>query len=152
MVDLRYSSTSQDEYQEHGDATEYLFSDNEESDHSRKKPYMIRWKSGKRVDPRLLTTLESFKEIYDEKRDLFNKIFPGMYNEFVDVFNKLGEMTRRNKEARTMERSRTLERSSSFGSPRPSLGMEMNDEFFDEKFKVRPPTIIIGGLDGGKGG
>lgn len=154
MSNTCYSSTSH-EYQEHDESMKdcgFYFSGNEESEDNRNKACMIRWKSGKRVDPRLLTMLESFKKMYDEKRELFKRIFPEMYNEFVDVFKKLGDMMEKNEEAESMEQSRTMERSLSFGSPQTSSrGLDMDDELVNEKFKIKPPTVILGGSDG-KGG
>ncbi|KAL3520845.1 hypothetical protein ACH5RR_018994 [Cinchona calisaya] len=93
---------------------------------------MIRWKSGKRVDQRLLMLLESFfQEIYVKREDFFKKIFPGMYEEFVDVFNNIGAMLWKNNDE---TKCRTMQRSLSFGSPRPPL----------EWFRVRTPNVIIG--------
>ncbi|GAA0163399.1 hypothetical protein LIER_39589 [Lithospermum erythrorhizon] len=154
MDDICYSSTLH-EYQEYEHSIEdsdFNFCNDEEVHNDRKQACMIRWKSGKRVDPRLLATLESFREFYVEKRELFKKIFPEMYNEFVDVFKKLGDMMEKNKEAASMEQSRTLDRSLSFGSPRASSrGIEIDDDFVNEKFKVKPPTVIIGGGSDGRG-
>lgn len=98
------------------------------------QPHMIRWKSGKRVDPRLLVLLESFREIYVRRHEFFKKIFPKSYEDFVAVFKKTGNASRKNKELTSF---RTLGRSLSLGSKRP------------ERFKVRTPNVIV--VAGGDG-
>ncbi|CAA3032676.1 Hypothetical predicted protein [Olea europaea subsp. europaea] len=97
---------------------------------------MIRWKSGRSVDPRLLTLLESFREIYDKRRDFFKKIFPKSQEDFVDVFKKTSTASRKNKEVRSF---RTIGRSLSLGSRRP------------QRFKVRTPNVIVVAGGDGKG-
>ncbi|KAL3523620.1 hypothetical protein ACH5RR_016454 [Cinchona calisaya] len=105
---------------------------------NKRRPYMIRWKSGKKVDQRLLMVLESFfQEIYVKRDDFFKKIFPGVYGEFVDVFNKIGAMLWKNND---QVKSRALQRSLSVGSPR-SL----------EWFAVKTPNVILGDPAGPKG-
>nr|GMD52749.1 Nuclear valosin-containing protein [Ipomoea batatas] len=99
--------------------------------------YIIRWKSGKRVDPRLLTLLESFRDVFDKREDFFKKIFPGIYEEFKDVFGKFSMIKGQKREMKT----RALERSSSLGSAR---GLRL------ERFRVKTPnvTVVTGPQDG----
>lgn len=98
------------------------------------RPYMIRWKSGKKIDQRLLMLLESFfQEIYVKREDFFKKIFPEKHEEFTDVFNKIGAMLRKNKDK---TKHRTMQRSLSVGSPRRL-----------QRFKVKTPNIIVGGSE-----
>nr|GLL40114.1 hypothetical protein A4A49_06928 [Ipomoea trifida] len=92
--------------------------------------YIIRWKSGKRVDPRLLTLLESFRDVFDKREDFFKKIFPGIYEEFKDVFGKFAMIKGQKREMKT----RALERSSSLGSAR---GLRL------ERFRVRTPNVTV---------
>ena len=99
------------------------------------RPYMIRWKSGKRVDQRLMMLLESFyQEIYVKREDFFEKIFPEKHEEFTDVFDKIGAMLRKNKDK---AKHRTMQRSLSVGSPRRP-----------QRFKVKTPNVIVSGSDG----
>nr|GLL40112.1 hypothetical protein A4A49_06928 [Ipomoea trifida] len=102
--------------------------------------YIIRWKSGKRVDPRLLTLLESFRDVFDKREDFFKKIFPGIYEEFKLVFEKFAKIKGQKREMKT----RALERSSSLGSAR---GLRL------ERFRVKTPnvTVVTGPQDGGGG-
>ncbi|KAL2548961.1 Uncharacterized protein Fot_10491 [Forsythia ovata] len=104
-----------------------------------RRPSMIRWKSGKRVDPRLLMLLESFREIYVKRREFFKKVFPGSYEDFVAVFNKTATASRKNKEMRSF---RTIGRSLSLGSRRKP------PEIRPQRFKVRTPKVIVAGGDG----
>lgn len=102
------------------------------------RPYMIRWKSGKKVDERLLMLLESFfQEIYVKREEFFKKIFPEKHEEFTDVFNKIGAMLSKNNDK---AKHRTMRRSLSVGSPRRL-----------ERFKVKTPNVIVSG-SAGQGG
>lgn len=92
--------------------------------------YMIRWKSGKRVDPRLLTLLESFKDVFDKRQEFFKKIFPGTYQEFKHVFGKFARIKGQKREMKV----RALERCSSLGSTR---------ELRLERFKVKTPIVTV---------
>nr|GMD54476.1 Nuclear valosin-containing protein [Ipomoea batatas] len=102
--------------------------------------YIIRWKSGNRVDPRLLTLLESFRDVFDKREDFFKKIFPGIYEEFKDVFGKFAMIKGQKREMK----ARALERSSSLGSAR---GLRL------ERFRVKTPnvTVVTPPQDGGGG-
>ncbi|XAR52281.1 hypothetical protein NMG60_11020258 [Bertholletia excelsa] len=49
----------------------------------------IRWKSGKRLDPRLLTLLKFFRELFHQRREFFHQIFPDLQHEFTELFTKI---------------------------------------------------------------
>lgn len=103
------------------------------------RPYMIRWKSGKKVDQRLLMMLESFyQELYVKRKDFFHKIFPGTHDQLEEVFGKIDVMLSKNN---NKMKHQTLQRSLSVGSPRRP-----------QRFKVKTPAVIIGNPPGGKGG
>lgn len=101
---------------------------------------MIRWNSGKRVDPRLLGTLEMFGEIYVERREFFDKIFHGDHEE---VFKKIGHALKAKKQ---MSKSGSLKRSMSMRTIRQrGIIQEENgaNEFRAERFKIRTPDVIV---------
>ncbi|CAI9091274.1 OLC1v1026249C1 [Oldenlandia corymbosa var. corymbosa] len=125
---INYST--QDVGWDHGDFVE----------HKKKRPYMIRWKSGKKVDKRLMMVLESFyQEIYVKRQDFFKKIFPDrMQEDFDDVFRKVDAMLNKNK---SEVRNQTLQRSLSMGSPRRM-----------QRFKIKTPAVVVGNSDGQSGG
>ncbi|KAG5557067.1 hypothetical protein RHGRI_007354 [Rhododendron griersonianum] len=94
---------------------------------------LIRWKSGKSVDPRLFALLEMFKELYVEKHEFFTKIFSGrLYDEFAELFKKIagGSLTGDDAKARTVTRSLSC------GSRRGANRLE--------RFKVR--ILDLGGV------
>ncbi|KAL8538780.1 hypothetical protein ACS0TY_000696 [Phlomoides rotata] len=98
---------------------------------------LIRWKSGKRVDPRLLALLESFEEIYSDRHEFFKKIFDE--EEHNELFKKIGDALKRKKQ---MKKVRSLPRSRSM---RAIGKREINeiDEMRNERFKIRPPNVIV---------
>ncbi|KAF7147647.1 hypothetical protein RHSIM_Rhsim03G0105800 [Rhododendron simsii] len=101
---------------------------------------LIRWKSGKSVDPRLFAMLGVFKELYVEKHEFFTKIFPGrLYDEFAELFKKIAGVSSTWDDAK----ARTLTRSLSCGSRR---GANQGDEstLRLERFKVR--ILDLGGV------
>lgn len=100
------------------------------------RPNIIRWKSGKMVDPKLLELLESFRELYVKRRKFFKKIFPVNYEESVEVFKKLEVAIRKNKK---MKNQATVKRSLSFGD-------ESNIRL--ERFKIKTPVVIVAGPNG----
>ncbi|KAA8534520.1 hypothetical protein F0562_032037 [Nyssa sinensis] len=103
----------------------------------------IRWNSGKPVDPRLLRLLKFFRELCTERREFFKKIFPGLHDEFEDVFKKIDGIKARKKGMRVQ----TMQRSLSLGSPRtPKHGDDSTLRL--ERFRVR--TLDLSGV--GQGG
>uniref|UniRef100_A0A5B7BQT9 Uncharacterized protein n=1 Tax=Davidia involucrata TaxID=16924 RepID=A0A5B7BQT9_DAVIN len=114
--------------------------------HKEGKFNIIRWKSGKSVDPRLLNLLEFFRELYIERGEFFKKIFPGLHDEFVDVFKKIGGMLAR-KEGMKVQ---TMQRSLSLGSPSTPKHGDDDSTLRLQWFKVR--TLDISGVGAGQGG
>ncbi|KAL0303541.1 UNVERIFIED_CONTAM: hypothetical protein Sradi_6222200 [Sesamum radiatum] len=109
---------------------------------------LIRWKSGKRVDPRLLTLLESFGEIYMERQEFFKKIFGGNTHE--EVFKKIGNALKRKKE---MKKAGSMPRSLSMRAIKQRGVDDEIDGFKLKRFKVRTPNVVVVGQDGaGQGG
>ncbi|KAI3470575.1 hypothetical protein Pfo_027238 [Paulownia fortunei] len=112
----------------------------------RKTYNMIRWKSGKRVDPRLLALLESFGEIYVDRHEFFERIFHGDHEE---LFKKIGDLLKRKKH---MKKSGSMKRSMSMRAIRQrGVEEESEDGLRVERFKVRTPNVIVAGEDDGKG-
>ncbi|GER28925.1 tRNA/tmRNA (uracil-C(5))-methyltransferase [Striga asiatica] len=100
---------------------------------------MIRWKSGKRVDPRLMTVLQLFGEIYMERHEFFNKIFRGNHE---DAFKKIENLLKRKK---TMKKAKSMPRSLSMRAIGRQRGLdgEINDDLLLERFKIRTPDVIV---------
>ncbi|KAI8563489.1 hypothetical protein RHMOL_Rhmol03G0114600 [Rhododendron molle] len=101
---------------------------------------LIRWKSGKSVDPRLFELLEMFKKLYVERHEFFTKIFPvHLYDDFAELFNKIAGVSSTWDDAK----ARTVTRSLSCGSRR---GANQGDEstLRLERFKVR--VLDLGGV------
>ncbi|KAL0317267.1 UNVERIFIED_CONTAM: hypothetical protein Sangu_2141000 [Sesamum angustifolium] len=119
-----------------------------ESQSYTKTSNLIRWKSGKRVDPRLLTLLESFGEIYVERHEFFKKIFDGNTHE--ELFKKIGNALRKKKE---IKKARSMPRSLSMRAIKRRGVDDEIDGFKVERFKVRTPNVVVAGQDGtGQGG
>ncbi|KAI4373077.1 hypothetical protein MLD38_011240 [Melastoma candidum] len=110
-------------------------------------------KPGKPIEPRMLPLLESFQELYFRRRDLFQRLFPKLHDEFAKLSEELAA------EARSMESlaklPRGLRRSQSVGSPRVvsrDIGGEQPPRL--ERFKVRAfdldddlPPVSSGGTN-----
>lgn len=116
--------------------------DQMEEENGLQRPYMIRWKSGKKVDGRLLMVLESFfEEIYVKRNEFFKKIFPDVYNEFVNVFKKIGEMLWRNNNSspRSGDGHVVMKRSLSAGTRSSSTVETLRLE----RFRVKTPNVVV---------
>ncbi|KAG8377454.1 hypothetical protein BUALT_Bualt08G0034700 [Buddleja alternifolia] len=118
---------------------------------------LIRWKSGKKVDPRLLALLESFGEVYVNRHELFERIFHGEHEE---LFNKIGDalkmkMKMKMKKKKEIKKARSMKRSMSMRAiGKRGIHEENGDELLiDERFKVRTPNVIVtaGQDDDGQG-
>ncbi|GAV90015.1 hypothetical protein CFOL_v3_33424 [Cephalotus follicularis] len=83
------------------------------------------------VDPRFLMLLEFFRQLYVRRRDLFDKLFPGLQDQFAELLKKFDSILHQEKSDRI--NTRALQRSMSLGSPRPPLKLE--------RFKVR--TVVV---------
>ncbi|KAL0007908.1 hypothetical protein SO802_009410 [Lithocarpus litseifolius] len=93
--------------------------------------------AGKAVDPRLLTILEFYRQLYVRKQEVFKKSFPELHDEFDELFKKHGAKLLQVKSGRV--KVQTVERSSSVGSSRE---ISQNDLKL-ERFKIK--TIDFGG-------
>ncbi|KAL3718896.1 hypothetical protein ACJRO7_003925 [Eucalyptus globulus] len=121
--------------------------------------FKYRPKPGKSVDPQLLAVLESFRELYVRRRDLFKELFPKLHDEFAKFSERLEEFLFREEKERPGDR---LKRSLSVGSPRITSreigGGDLPLKL--ERFKVRtvdldddePPPGGSGGSGGDQGG
>ncbi|XP_019056818.1 PREDICTED: uncharacterized protein LOC104803183 [Tarenaya hassleriana] len=101
---------------------------------------------------RVLMLLEYFRELYVREIQLLKKIFPGVKDEFLDFFKKIGEAVSQAKQSRERVEFRTIERSLSVGSPRlASRGFDFGSEIptGNERFKVS--TVNSGGAIDGDG-
>ncbi|KAL7107989.1 hypothetical protein ACP275_06G088000 [Erythranthe tilingii] len=105
---------------------------------------LIRWKSGKLVDPEILMLLESFEEIYMDRREFFKKIFHGNHEE---LFKKIGDAVtkkKKMKKAKSMPRSMSMR---AIGTRGLNLddGMNMIDGHGIKlgRFKVRTPNVLV---------
>ncbi|KAL1557731.1 hypothetical protein AAHA92_08277 [Salvia divinorum] len=102
----------------------------------------IRWKSGKMIDSRLLALLESFGEIYIERRGFFKKIFDETYEELFETVGKALKNMKKMKKTRSMRRSVSMRAIGTRG-----IDDEV-EEPRDERFKVKTPNVIVVGQDG----
>ncbi|KAK9283450.1 hypothetical protein L1049_011694 [Liquidambar formosana] len=108
----------------------------------------------KSVDPRLLELLESYKELYVRRKELFKKIFPRLQEELVELLKENGvELpSQAKKDSRKVE---TMQRSLSLGSPR--MPSRQGDESESaplrlDRFKVRTLNVGGGVQQDGQGG
>jgi hypothetical protein len=104
--------------------------------------YKFQAENGKPVDPKLLSLLVYFRELFVVSEEVFNKIFPGLH--------KFGAAISQVKSDRM--KVRTMQRSLSIGSPRTPYrdGVESPSTSRLEYFKVR--TVRINGGGGQQGG
>lgn len=107
---------------------------------------MLRWKSGKEVDERLMNVLDLFKELFVKRGEFFKQIFPGLHQEFVHVFNNIDALVARKKKYGQIQ---IMQRSLSVGSrqPRAFGQVDESDELRLNLFKVRTPNL--GGVQSG---
>ncbi|CAL9005672.1 unnamed protein product [Prunus brigantina] len=111
--------------------------------------YRFQSKVGKSVDPRLLSLVEFFRELYFRRLELFKQIFPGGQDDkFLEVPKKLGLILAKVKPDQTRA-VRTMQRNLSIGSPRDFKGRE--SEMRLERFKIRTIDVDDGGVKGGQG-
>ncbi|KAI4370700.1 hypothetical protein MLD38_019021 [Melastoma candidum] len=111
-------------------------------------------KPGKPIDPRMLPLLESFQELYFRRRDLFQRLFPKLHDEFAKFSEEIAAEARSKDPLAKLPRR--LRRSQSVGSPRVvsrDIGGEQPLRL--ERFKVRPvdldddlpPPVLAGGTN-----
>ncbi|XP_040991501.1 uncharacterized protein LOC121238614 [Juglans microcarpa x Juglans regia] len=119
--------------------------------------YRFEAEAGKSVDPRLLSLLEFFRELYVRRQELFKKIFPGLHDEFVELSKKIRGVVVAQVEGRGTRRPvATLQRSLSVGSPRTPSNKAGELPLRLERFKVRELTLegdvpVQGAPQGGNG-
>lgn len=118
-----------------------------------KKPVMIRWKSGKKVDPRLIILLDFFRDLHMKRGEFFKKIFPFHHEDFIPIFEKIGVVFSNNKDHQEKKfKSNSFKRSPSDNSLNKSRGVDIDQSQLKlEKFKVKTPEVISGGGGGGQG-
>ncbi|XVE75546.1 hypothetical protein DITRI_Ditri12bG0102400 [Diplodiscus trichospermus] len=104
---------------------------------------------GKSIDPRLLVLLEFFREFYVRRQELLKKIFPGLQNESIDFFRKVGRVLAEVKS--NQMKVKTMQRSLSLGSPRTPRGKGDESPLKLERFKIRMVNVGDDQEDG-KGG
>ncbi|WMV53535.1 hypothetical protein MTR67_046920 [Solanum verrucosum] len=115
-------------------------------------PVMIRWKSGKKVDPRLIMLLDFFRDIYMKRGEFFKKIFPFHHEDFIPIFEKIGVVFSNNKDQEKKFKINSFKRSPSDNSLNKSRGIDIDPSQLKlEKFKVKTPEVISGS-GGGSGG
>ncbi|XWS56319.1 hypothetical protein CRYUN_Cryun09bG0075600 [Craigia yunnanensis] len=105
----------------------------------------------KSFDPKLLILLEFFREFYVRRQELVNKIFPGLQNEFIEFFRKVGRVLAEVKSNQV--KVKTMQRSLSLGSPRTPAMQEGGYEspLRLQRFKIR--TVNVGDdQEDGQGG
>ncbi|KAF5742599.1 hypothetical protein HS088_TW09G00650 [Tripterygium wilfordii] len=103
------------------------------------------------VDPRLLMLLEFSRELYSRRSELFEKIFPGLHDEFIELPKRIDAMLLQgefNNFPQTQVRS--LQRSLSVGSPRTPSSTRGEEDLRLQRFKVR--TLVVGGGEPGDRG
>lgn len=115
------------------------------------KPVMIRWKSGKKVDPRLIILLDFFRDLYMKRGEFFKKIFPFYHEDFIPIFEKIGVVFSNNKDHQEKKfKINSFKRSPSDNSLNKSRGVDIDQSQLKlEKFKVKTPEVISGGGGGG---
>uniref|UniRef100_A0A3Q7IR00 Uncharacterized protein n=2 Tax=Solanum lycopersicum TaxID=4081 RepID=A0A3Q7IR00_SOLLC len=116
-------------------------------------PMMIRWKSGKEVDPRLIILLDFFRDVYMKRGEFFKKIFPFHHEDFIPIFEKIGVVFSNHKDQEKKFKKNSFKRSPSDNSLNKSRGIDIDPSRLKlEKFKVKTPEVISGGDGGGGSG
>ncbi|MCD7457121.1 hypothetical protein HAX54_034254 [Datura stramonium] len=120
------------------------------------KPMMIRWKSGKKVDPRLIMLLHFFRDLYIKREEFFKKIFPFHHEDFIPIFDKIRAVhvfSNKDHDQEKKFKIDSFKRSPSDSSLNKSRGIDHElSQLKLEKFKVKTPEVISGGGSGGQGG
>ncbi|CAN4126469.1 unnamed protein product [Withania somnifera] len=114
------------------------------------KPVLIRWKSGEKVDPKLIMVLDFFRNLYMKRGEFFKKIFPFHHEDFIPIFEKIEVMFSKNKDQEKKFKIDSLKRSPSDNSLNKSRGID-ESQLKLEKFKVKTPEVISGGGGSGQG-
>ncbi|XP_070003319.1 uncharacterized protein LOC142165762 [Nicotiana tabacum] len=139
-----------EDLKEKSEAITYSNADLDHVENVQEKPVMIRWKSGKEVDPRLIMLLDFFRDLYLKRGEFFKKIFPLDHEDFIPVFEKIGAVFSM-KDQEKKSQIIGLERSPSESSLHRSRGID-ESQLKLERFKVKTPEVQSGGGGGGGGG
>ncbi|KAJ6727379.1 hypothetical protein OIU79_005300 [Salix purpurea] len=100
------------------------------------------------IDSRFLMLLESFRDLFIRRNEVFKKLFPELHDEFVGMFRKIGNVNLYiEKPSQVKTRALCLQRSFSVDSPRTPLINGGGSPLTLERFKVH--TVVRGG--GGQG-
>ncbi|XP_047257463.1 uncharacterized protein LOC124889557 [Capsicum annuum] len=117
---------------------------------------MIRWKSGKKVDSRLIMLLDFLRDLYMKRGEFFKKIYPFHHEDFVPIFDKIGVVFSTNRNQEKKLEINSFKRSPSDSSLSKSRGIDIDQSQLKlEKFKVKIPEVLSGsggsGSSGGQG-
>ncbi|GMY23181.1 POPTR_1452s00200g [Fagus crenata] len=108
--------------------------------------YTFQDKLGKPIDPRLLSVMEYFRELFVRREEVFKKLFPaGLQDEILELLKKFGNVESQVKSDQM--KVRTMQRSLSIDSPRTPFKKGEEVPLKLEYFKVR--TVFADG--GGQG-
>lgn len=113
--------------------------------------YKFQAEHGKPVDPKLLSLLVYFRELFVVSEEVFKKIFPGLHGEILELLEKFGTAISQVESDRV--KVRTMQRSLSIDSPRGLYKHGDQDSPSSsrlEYFKVR--TVRLQGGGGQQGG
>uniref|UniRef100_M1CLV3 Uncharacterized protein n=1 Tax=Solanum tuberosum TaxID=4113 RepID=M1CLV3_SOLTU len=107
-------------------------------------PMMIRWKSGKKVDPRLIMLLDFFRDIYMKRGEFFKKIFPFHHEDFIPIFEKIGVVFSNNKDQEKKFKINSFKRSPSDNSLNKSRGIDIDPSQLKlENLKSKPQRLYL---------
>ncbi|KAJ6767688.1 hypothetical protein OIU74_021537 [Salix koriyanagi] len=112
------------------------------------KYYRNQDKALESIDSRFLVLLESFRDLFIRRNEVFKKLFPELHDEFVGMLKKIGNVNLYiEKPSQVKTRALCLQRSFSVDSPRTPSRNGVGSPLTLERFKVR--TVVPGG--GGQG-
>ncbi|KAK4593136.1 hypothetical protein RGQ29_017332 [Quercus rubra] len=113
--------------------------------------YEFQPKPEKLVDPRLLSLLKFFRELYVRRRELCKKSFPRCHDEFVKLSKKCGGVVPQvqvpDLQVNRMRSTPTLQRSLSVGSLRTPSNRGGESDLRLDRFRIR--TLNVGSSGGG---
>ena len=113
--------------------------------------YEFQPKPEKPVDPRLLSLLKFFRELYVQRRELCKKSFPRHHDEFVELSKKCGGVVPQvqvpHLQVNRMRSTPTLQRSLSVGSLRTPSNRGGESDLRLDRFRIH--ILNVGGSGGG---
>ena len=111
--------------------------------------YEFQPKSEKPVDPRLLSLLKFFRELYVRRRELCKKSFPRLHYEFVELSKKcvgvVPQVQVPHLQVNRMRSTPTLQRSLSIGSPQTPSNRGGELDLRLDWFRIHTLNIGSGG-------